>query len=477
MRRRPESQSSSLATGARAGDPQRRGATLVLFAFLVVALLAMVAFGVDTGYILHIKTELKRAADAGALAGAGRLVDGEAEAVAEITQFVQMNLVGQEQVQGGDLQVEFGDWDEAAKVFTPGAEVPSAVRVRLERNDQPLFFGRVFGREMFDTQAESIAMYQPRDIMLVLDYSGSMNDDSELRSISTIGQSNVEANLAQIYTELGAPTFGNMQWTPVHISSNDDNFVLNQLGLNGVPYPYPGGSWLDYINYVQGSGYINAAGYQKDYGYLTWVNYLLERKPKSNETPDLWQTSEQPVTQVKNAVTIFLAYMQQVETDDRVGLSLYNSVAQTSVLESELTNDYAVIANIAQQRQAGHYDVWTNIGSGMQTARTELENNARPGAFRMMILMTDGIANKPTDTTVARQFVLDEAALAAAAGIPIVTISLGVNADAALMQSVADITNGVHFNVPGGEGVLQYEEQLEDVFKEVADDRPLKLVQ
>ena len=51
----------------------------------------------------------------------------------------------------------------------------------------PLFFGRVLGKEHFSIEAQAIAMYQPRDIALVLDYSGSMNDDSELKSIGALG--------------------------------------------------------------------------------------------------------------------------------------------------------------------------------------------------------------------------------------------------------------------------------------------------
>lgn len=469
--------SASLSTEMLRRRPSRRGATIVLLAVMMTALMAMVAFSVDTGYMLNVKTELKRAADAGALAGAGRLVDGSAAAKAEVQQFVQMNPVGKTPVEGADLQIEFGEWDPDARSFSANSEVPSAVRVRLDRTDQPLFFARVLGRNSFDTSAESIAVYQPRDIMLVLDFSGSMNDDSEVKSFSTLGQSAVEANLAQIYSELGSPHFGNLQWTPLYISSNDDNYVLQQLGLNNLPYPYPSGSWGDYVNYVQGNASINSAGYRKRYGYLTWVNYLLESRPQYNQTPDLWKTSEQPVTQVKNAVTIFLSYLQEVDTEDRLGLSLYSSASENAILESPLTPNYQQIEDISRHRQAGHYNSWTNIGAGLQIARMELENNARPGAFKMIVLMTDGIANRPSDTSTARQFALDEGQLAADAGIPVVTVSLGVAADTSLMQSIADMTDAVHFNVPGGSGVLQYEEQLKEVFRSIADDRPLKLVE
>jgi hypothetical protein len=71
---------------------------------------------------------------------------------------------------------------------------------------------------------------------------------------------------------------------------------------------------------------------------------------------------------------------------------------------------------------------------------------------------------------------LTEAQRCADDGYPIITVSLGSGADTDLMEQIATITGGVHFNVPGGQSVEQYEEDLKDVFREVAADRPLKLV-
>jgi len=38
-----------------------------------------------------------------------------------------------------------------------------------------------------------------------------------------------------------------------------------------VPYPYPSGSWNDYISYVKTSNNIRRAGYRKMYGYMTLI--------------------------------------------------------------------------------------------------------------------------------------------------------------------------------------------------------------
>ena len=119
----------------------------------------------------------------------------------------------------------------------------------------------------------------------------------------------------------------------------------------------------------------------------------------------------------------------------------------------------------------------TNISAGMNKARLELQNNGRIGASKLLVLMTDGMPTLPTgNPTADKQHVINEANACSAARIPVVTISLGAEADTALMQQVADITGGAHFIIPGGQTVNQVKAQLEQVFAQVAADRPLKLV-
>ena len=115
----------------------------------------------------------------------------------------------------------------------------------------------------------------------------------------------------------------------------------------------------------------------------------------------------------------------------------------------------------------------------MQKAREELELTGRTGAKKMMVLMTDGRANwfqGGYDTTAARNQVLAEAEFCRAAKIPIVTISLGAGADSELMATVAELTEGTHFNVPGGASVAEYSAELLEVFRQIAKARPLRLV-
>jgi hypothetical protein len=456
---------------------KRRGAVIVLALFFMVAMLGMCAFGVDLGYISSTQTELRRAVDAGALAGAGVLVNGTAATTPVVREYVKANRIGGRAATDGEITVQTGFWDSSTKSFSASNDRPSAVRVFVERKKQPLFFARIFGRNDFDLQGEAIAQYQPRDIMLALDFSASMNDDSTFAARSALGQAHIEANLQEMYNELGQPTFGNMSFTPVFINSTNTTTIKNTLGLNGLAYPCLQGSWTEFINHVKNDTDLYNAGYRKKYGVMTLLHYWLKERPSHDETPALASVSAQPVAALKDSTEVFLSFLQSQQTDDRLGLAIYNSEDGTAILESPLTDDYNAINTTLQDRQAGHYDQYTNIGAGLHTSRLELQNHARPGAFRMIILMTDGLPNRPTNEATGRQYVLNEAAACASAKIPVVSISLGAGADAELMQEVADTTGGYHFNIPGGQTGSEYEQDLLQIFGQVAASRPLRLVQ
>ena len=117
----------------------------------------------------------------------------------------------------------------------------------------------------------------------------------------------------------------------------------------------------------------------------------------------------------------------------------------------------------------------TNISGGMTIGITELENNARPGSAKLVVLLTDGLVNQPESAAVGRPLVVKEAQRAAAESLPIVTISFSAEADPTLMQQVADITGSVHFHVAGS--VDSQEADLKEVFLKVAANRPLQLVE
>jgi Flp pilus assembly protein TadG len=470
----------------KAAAHSRRGAILIWVTAMMLVILGFAALAVDVGHLYVVQADLQLAADSAALAAAEGLTQGVSAARQRAIEYAGKNAANGAPVTVTPADVEFGIWNTVSHTFTPIATdangpYPDAVRVTTQLNESSgnsvgLHFARALGLSQANVGASAVAYYRARDIAIVLDYSASMNDDSELGHVNSIGHDALYANFYQMWIELGAPQYGNMQFDPVFINSNSVSGVRAQLGLNNVAYPYPSGSWNDFISHVMNSNSVNNAGYRKKYGYLTLIDYWLVVRPMNSETPDLWQVSAQPITAVKNAVALFLSYLQQVETNDQVGLVSYTYSDGTAKLESALTGNFNLIESTSMQLQAGHYDHYTNIGAGILKARQELNNNGRPGTFKMIVLLTDGIANRPSNATVGRQYTIDQATAAQIDGIPILTISLGASADTELMQDVADITGGVHFNVPGGQSVNAYTEDLMNVFRDVADHRPLKLV-
>lgn len=566
----------------RAQD-RRSGTILVLSAILMVVMMGFIAMSVDVGYMYNVQTELDRAVDAGALAGASALPNGVADCEMAARTIVAMNQVGKSSLSGDNVTVTPGHWNADSRVFTPDSSAPSAVKVTAQRDDAPLFFAPIWGADDFGVDASAIALFEPRDIMVTLDYSASMNDDSEYRNISSgLSQATIEANQAQMYAELGSPTYGTLQlqptwmnvpgnpptnshrpqihvehrydrvfirstkpfsrvkvyrssysyksfyntgtynaadgvyeleltydnyrrvakvkvrsgyWSSNHSSSNryEETFDFTTVSavrnaakkafeLNSVSYPYPGGSWDNFIDYctdMYNTDSRNAnqnAGYKYKFGYLNWINYLCERQYSKNATPDLWQTSQQPITAVKNSVDVFLAYMQSMNGGDRIGLAAYNGSDGWGRLEQPLTTNFGVISNISRERQAGHFHAMTNIAAGLDKARAELENNGRANVVKRIVLMTDGVPTYPGSSSNSRNLAIQAAHDCATAKIPVCTISLGSGADTVLMQEIANITDGIHFQVPGGRPISEIEEDLRDTFGWVATSRPLRLV-
>lgn len=478
---------SRRARAGRAGlsGHRRRGMASIWGIVSIGLFLTIAALVVDGALLYSSHADLQAAADSAALAAASGLVVGPEEAVDRAIDFAAKNRAGGNPVTILPGDIVLGDWDPDTQVLTPlpGGELHRSDGVRVtasltaERgNALRMAFAQIFGAGEADVRASATAIYRPRDIVLVIDLSGSMNYDSQIIHINLLGRNAVEANLHQIWTELGSHSYGNMGFNTVYISSDYNSTVLSVLGLNNVPYPYPRGSWSEFVNYVRTDSVLNQNGYRKRYGGLTFMNYLLRVRRSAQDTPDLWMVSQQPLTAVKDAVDIFLDFIRDIATEDRVALAIYNSPNDHALIEQTLTFDIEAVRTKSRLTQAGHYTGQTNIGAGINVARQELDTKGRKGTLKTIVLLTDGQSNRPGSMSNARQYVIDQAYEAADSNYPIAAISLGAGADHALMQEVADITQGVAFAIPGGSSVADYEEPLREVFRHIAAERPLRLV-
>ncbi len=558
-------------------------------AFLMIIFMGMLALSVDVGYVFTLQAQLDRAVDAAALAGVGELVNGTAAAEAAAKEYLVRNPVGSadgvvdesalanatitfDTDHADDYEFTVGNWNPTTRELEETPVMPSSLRVSMQYPNLPFFFARVLGHDDFTLQAQSTAMFQPRDIVVVLDFSGSMNDDSTFAAIGSLSQATVESSLLNCWNDLGPPAYGSLPavptWATAHgvpenlgtglphcsveyrntsvyvastlvltsvkleysngnqqtfspgsvlsgtfagtgsnagkqvrkvwvksgtntsLGTNGEYFnftssginttLKNALGLSGVSYPYPAGSWDGYIDYVESSSGGNAsAGYRYKFGGMNLVEYWLTKYPSYSQVPDLWKCRAEPMYALKDATGVFMDFIAEVDTSDRVALVVYNAPNGNALLESDFTNDLDTIADIVDHRQAGHYHNYTNIGAGLQLGRQTMEVGARANASKLIVLMTDGLANwnnGGVNMAAAAQMIADETALCAAEKFKVTTISLGAGADTSTMQSVADTTGGKHYNVPGGATHEAMHAQLAAAFEEIAKARPIKLV-
>ncbi|RIK62195.1 MAG: hypothetical protein DCC65_17845 [Planctomycetota bacterium] len=150
------------------------------------------ALAVDTGLMFSAKQELQSAADAAALAAAAKLgasCEAQNAAVVEAALYASLNEIAGDGADLIDSDVVLGHavLNGERFDFMPGEQPYDAVRVTLKRDqtvaDGPvsLVFGKTLGVDGARLQASATAMLTPRDIAIVIDLSGSMNDDSEMR--------------------------------------------------------------------------------------------------------------------------------------------------------------------------------------------------------------------------------------------------------------------------------------------------------
>ncbi len=179
--------------------PADRRAAVVAFVAVASTLMAgFAAMTIDLGNLYIARTELQRAADAAALAAASKLTHYQAGLSERMAEDAARDIVEANPVQGRRVTIDLArDVDFGHAVFdsgrqrydyTSGGVVHTAVKVTVRLSaDSPngpvnLMFAGIWGSRNKDMNASAAAMIVPRDIAVVADLSGSMNDDSELQN-------------------------------------------------------------------------------------------------------------------------------------------------------------------------------------------------------------------------------------------------------------------------------------------------------
>jgi len=152
---------------------------------MLLVLLVFAGFSVDLAHMMRVRTELRAVADLAAKAAAGELSRTQdlgmareaAKEVAVNNQVAATNLtlVDDDIVFGHSTLQGNGAWS-----FQAGTNPLNSVNVNARRVDGSadgpvaLFFGNLYGRDNFQTQASATALFLDVDICLVLDRSSSM---------------------------------------------------------------------------------------------------------------------------------------------------------------------------------------------------------------------------------------------------------------------------------------------------------------
>ena len=471
----------------------RRGVIVVLTGFLLVVIFAFVSLSVDSGRVVLTETELQNAVDAAALAASQEITaaihaagqgEGSASIGAGSAAIAAARLMAAQVAEKNgvfvdpDQDVYFGrrvfdaatgDWP-----IQWGVSPYNVVRVVARRTNTdtaepdgevPLVFGWAIGRDSVPLTTSATAFVEARDLVLVLDFSGSMNYDSQLTS--SLGVDTAENLLDDIWDAMVAV---NPQWPGTstskfpssglgginsyegtYISSTTTSTILSSLGLtannsdgarkypypqagrtsNGLPKSKPSNSasdvlWQKYINFVKNHP---VSEYKKRYGYRTLMDFL-QQKSISSFTPrdrynseDMWRTPHQPMNAVKNGTSLFLNFLGELDFDDEIGLvgygewaeridSLNDGVVNVDVTADPITHEYSQIDVLQVHHQAGEFDGQTNMGDGILKGRQLLvgtggtdTGHVRYGARPTLLIMTDGLANiKPSSWSLPSDF-------------------------------------------------------------------------
>jgi Flp pilus assembly protein TadG len=474
MKRQPGIDKLYTSRRRRREGRRPRGVIVVVTGFCLVAVFAFVALSVDTSRIALTETRMQNAVDAAALAAVEEItaavydagsvsgapvINSNSEAIAAARTMAANVAAANGIYIDPNADVQFGkriyntasgDWP-----ITWGSTPYNVVRVTARKTNAdvsaddgqlPLAFGWAVGRSKVPLQTSATAFVEARDVVVVIDVSASMNDDSSLDS--TLSLTEVEGLLDGMWDSLRTADpkwpgttrskfpdsgFGGVNsGAGTYVSSTTTSTIRNTLGLNandaggsrlhpfpqagrnsdGTPKNQPGNStsdalWDGYINYVKGL----SGSYNKKYGYRTLLSYLQQHRYDTSKSEDLWRTPHYPYHAVKGGNTLFLEFLEDLGFGDEVGLVAYGEWAvqqkthndgevSIDISANPITPDYETINTMQLRHQAGEYNGWTAMGDGIKKAHELLlgtagsEGHCRVGAQPTILVMTDGMTNQ-----------------------------------------------------------------------------------
>ncbi|MCX6032344.1 MAG: VWA domain-containing protein, partial [Chloroflexi bacterium] len=283
------------------------------------------------------------------------------------------------------------------------------------------FFANVFGVSELSATAQGGGGFSPLDVMVVLDISGSMDDDScLLKGVTSPNPISLNTHFDTSGKCSGVVTGDGLS------SSNCGNCKGTWGGTNKCTWP--GGTTM-------GSEVTAICGSVQTSSSLCTA------------CKGVWVTPPQPIDALRVAAGSFvdLVQAQLGPTDPHMGLVSYST---TSTRNVNLTSTLSTVKSAITALAAVGY---TNCEAGLYDARVELTTSGRQRwtAAKVILFMSDGQANRcRTESSCtqarAKQLAIAEATTAASLGIQVYTIGLGVDSDTTTLQQMATVGGGAY---------------------------------
>lgn len=254
----------------------RRGAMLVLVCIMIFAFLVTVAFSVDIAYMNLVKSELRSATDAASKAAAetlSRTQDVNA-AIARGQAIALENRVANKPLELRASDFTFGKSELAPSgkfEFRSGTSQINSVRVNGQRTNSSLsgnvslFFGRALGVDSFQPQETSTATFIQRDIVLVVDRSGSMNDFNKFNDLRRAIAVFVQIlNDSPVEERVGLASYSTVESEDVQLT---DNLTLINNAMDRMPVD----GFTNISGGIDAGGRVIARGRSRDFVERTMI--------------------------------------------------------------------------------------------------------------------------------------------------------------------------------------------------------------
>jgi Ca-activated chloride channel homolog len=216
---------------------------MVLIAVLMIAFMVTVAFSIDIAMMHLSRAELRAATDAASKAAASELsrtLDTN-QAINRGIEIAAANTVNGEPLQLVPVDFTFGRSEEQTngKFLFSDIGIPrNSVRVDGRRTADspsgpvPLFFGNILGVPFFEPQTTATASYIERDVVLVIDRSGSMFGQKFTDLIAAIDTFADTLDNTPVNEQVGLASYNDTATQDVALTS-DLNLIRSQMA--GLP--------------------------------------------------------------------------------------------------------------------------------------------------------------------------------------------------------------------------------------------------